>query len=51
MFVVIETHDQFGIQLQHTLRLGCTWKITPGHLYTRVQHSRGNKNMSDCTGM
>ena len=47
MFLAIETHDEFGIQLQHTLRLdlGCTRKITSGNLYTLAQHSRGNKNM------
>ena len=45
MFLVVETHNEFGIQLQHTFRLGCTWKITSGHLYTLVQHSGGNKNM------
>ena len=49
MFLVNETHNEFGIQLQHTFRLGCPWKITSGHLYTLVQpgvqHSRGNKNM------
>ena len=45
MFLNIETHDEFGIQLQHTLRLDCTWKITSGQLNTLGQHSRGNKNM------
>ena len=52
MFLVIETHNEFGIPLQHTFRLGCAWKIISGHLYTLAQHSWGNKKyVSDCTGM
>ena len=45
MFLVTETHDEFGIQFQYTLRLGCAWKITSGHLYTLGQDSQGDKNM------
>ena len=45
MFLAIERHNEFGIKLQHTLRLGCAWKITSGHFNTLVQHSLGNKNM------
>ena len=38
MFLIIDTHNKFGIQLQHTLRLGAR-----GHLYKLVQHSWWNK--------